>query len=232
MKKCLLIDIDGTITHDPDYSPHGFVEFVLRDILMEKHKINSKEALDWVCRLEKRSPGIGMDPFYAVRHCSLGVDERVFLKRAIEAAKNRLTVFKDAAAGIKNLYKSGYKMFIASNNSINRALIKLKIAGLGTGKRTKYFEHIYGRDIIGCSKDNPEFFRSILERENFDGKNVVMIGDSETADGYVPFSAGIKNCIIVNRSQKEPIIKKAFYTVNSFEGIPQILDRLVKPDKI
>lgn len=224
MKKILLIDIDETITHDLDYDWPGFVELVLRDLLMEKHGIDADTALGWVERMEKRTPGIGRNPFYAVRCFDMGIDAEEYYKKVMEVAKNRLTVFEDTVRTIKELRKAGYVMFIASNNCIDRAMMKLTIAGLATNRRTTYFEHIYGRDILCRSKDDPLFYKEILERENLSGDEVVMIGDDEKCDGHVPLSAGITNSVIINRTQKYPVRKDVFYRVNTFTQVIELMN--------
>ena len=59
---------------------------------------------------------------------------------------------------------------------------------------TTYFSGLFVSDKIGAEKPDPRFFTFCLQRSGFPAEDVLMVGDSLTADIAGAFSVGMDGC--------------------------------------
>ena len=216
--------MDGTITDSGIGCPEiGFFELILRDLLAERNGSPLDEALKEVITLESLVPG--QDPFLALNRHDVGVTAENLWCRIMEERDKYIFPYTDAIGMIEHLQQDGYKLYTASNISRSRILAVLGAIGISSSLQgSPCFIEAYGRDLTGCMKDTPEFYRHLLKRENLNGAETVMIGDSVKDDYLTAKAAGINRSIIVNRQQEAAVIKESGVCyISSLASVPAII---------
>jgi HAD superfamily hydrolase (TIGR01549 family) len=222
----VLIDIDGTLTYQRNprslKGPVNYPNMILTEMLAEKLRVPLDEALEKVINAEE--PCGRKDAFFAVRNNpQWGITEDVHWNKCVQWQKKHLFFYKDAIYMVKELKKKGFTLFIASNNGVKAILLKLSRARLATRDGSQCFSGLFGDDLAGCQKNNPDYFRRLVERTKIVPEESVMIGDSIEQDFLMPREAGFNKVIIINRKQKERILRQEAVFVNSLKTVPRIL---------
>lgn len=162
------------------------------------HRINDQLWLD----LEKGL--LTIDDIHAVRWTrvleALGIEEAKnigveFEKDFVEQLKSEAIPVEGAMELLSYLKKKGYLLTVASNGPWEQQVNRLKLAGM-----LEYFgeENLFTSGEIGCSKPQKKFFDVCLGRlaqktgESLELQNIVMIGDSLTADIGGAKDSGLK----------------------------------------
>lgn len=111
-----------------------------------------------------------------------------------------------------------YTICAASNGSYDQQLHRLTKA-----RMIEYFSHLFVSEKIGFAKPSNLFFEKCLEQlKNVDKSEIILIGDSLTADIEGGRNFGIKTCWY-NHNVKPVNGKEADYTVNLLSEIKNIL---------
>ncbi len=225
MKKILFIDLDNTLIdfnecarHSIinafkelgfDYSPVVFDTFIEENVKiwkrLERGEITKPElrANRWNIILARL--GIDFDGTILEEMFENGVAQGAY---AVEGAYELLDYLQDK-----------YEMYIVSNGFRFVQESRLKI-----GNFNKYFKDIFVSEDIGIPKPAKEFFDYCFESlGNPDKKDIMLIGDSLTADIKGGCDYGI-DTIWFNKNGEENFFPvKPTYTVNKLSDIKNIL---------
>lgn len=105
-------------------------------------------------------------------------------------------ILEEGAVEILEYLKERYMLCVVSNGPYEQQINRLKIGGLD-----KYFSHIFISGKVGYSKPTKEFFdccfKEIKENEipDLEPKDVMIVGDSMTADIGGGKAYGLKTCL-------------------------------------
>lgn len=224
-KKIVLLDLDNTLidfnecarhsiiksfeNHGFTYTEETFKTFITENVKiwkrLEKGEITKADlrANRWNIILEKL--GIDYDGTIIEEEFEKGVAQGAY---AVEGAYELLDY----------LYPK-YELYIVSNGFRFVQESRLKI-----GDFRKYFKDIFLSEDIGIQKPAKEFFDYCFEKlENPEKKDVILIGDSLSADIMGGLNYDIE-CIWFNKNGDElPKDIKPTYTVNTLKEIEEIL---------
>ena len=225
MIKAVLLDVDNTLI---DFNKSAewsikkcFKEYSLEfttEIMRAFHKIN--DSL-WH-RIEEGT--LTKQELHQIRWQTifdeLGIDENgpEFERKFVEYVPVA-GIPVDGAKELLEYLTKKYIICFASNSSKQQQLIKLKKADM-----LKYADHMFISDEIEYAKPAKEFFQVCMEKLHPVTKDeVVLIGDSLTADIAGGVNFGIKTCWF-NFTQTEVLPNiKADYCVNKLSEIKQLL---------
>lgn len=117
-------------------------------------------------------------------------------------------------------YLSGkYRVCITSNAVQEQQVTRLTNAGL-----MRYIDNLFTSGLIGSPKPSRGFFDGCFERlKNIGREEVIVIGDSLTADIKGGIDYGLKTCWFNYAGVTPPKSVKPDYTVDSLEEITKIL---------
>lgn len=111
-----------------------------------------------------------------------------------------------------------YKIHVTSNAPHQQQIIRLKNAGMAD-----YISEFFTSELIGYSKPSKEFFDECFKRlENVSKDEVILIGDSPTADIAGGMSYGIKTCWFNQNFTDKSMIETTF-TISRLEEIRNFL---------
>ena len=137
------------------------------------------------------------------------------------------TIFVEGAEEAVRYLAGKYCLAAASNGPHEQQVYRIRKAGLAS-----CFSHIFISERLGVSKPDPLFFRRCLEEMNtaahisgeipFRREEVLMIGDSLTADMAGAGSFGLKTCYY-DRKKKELPDPPTDYYVQDLHQIPSLL---------
>ena len=94
------------------------------------------------------------------------------------------------------LRRSGWNLFITSNNPSSGILHKLRLAGLAEIWGSPYFNQYLGPCELHCMKKEPEFWRRALAHTGLSASAVTVVGDNPLDDIAAPRAAGISSTIL------------------------------------
>lgn len=125
----------------------------------------------------------------------------------------------DGAYDILDYLSKKYSVSVASNASYEQQLKRLNHADM-----MKYFTHIFNSEQIGYPKPEKKFFDACFERlGNIPKEQVIIIGDSFSADINGGAEYGIKTLWFNYNKIPVPKNVRADFTVNSLDEIKNIL---------
>ena len=158
---------------------------------------------------------------------ALGISRQSYWDKIEHFISQQIEICPDAAHLIQSLPKRGIRLYSATTNSRMAVLSKLAVSGLATIDGSPYFNGFFGGDSFGDpqGKYSPNFFPSIIKEARLNPEKTLMIGDDPEHDLVQPLAAGIKQVVLVQRDQKEPVIKKSdggIY-VNSLEWVLKMI---------
>ena len=201
MIKAVLIDIDDTILDFQAYVKesikNGFERFNLgafdESVYETFKKVNTKlwkEVEDGVITYEDLLKNRWKTVFEELNVNFDGqVFEKYFKKLLFDSG-----IVVEGAKELLDYLKEKYVLCIASNGPYEQQINRLKVGGL-----YDYFDYFVISEGIGLSKPHKEFFEYALNKINEKQfvlpSEVIMIGDSLTADMVGGKNAGIKTCL-------------------------------------
>lgn len=140
---------------------------------------------------------------------SVETDFRSFIKQSC---------FKiDGAKEILSYLHKKYTLCVASNAMLSQQEYRLKKAGL-----LKYFTKLFTSAEIGAEKPAEKFFEKCQESLNCEKGEMLLIGDSLTADIKGAANFGIKSCWYNPNFSDNPYDFSADYTVESLLKIKEL----------
>lgn len=148
-----------------------------------------------------------------IKKCGVEFEE-VFIKYLTESHSE----VPGALSAVKYLSEK-YIICAASNAPHEQQLIRLEKAGM-----LKFITHVFTSEKIGYSKPSREFFDECFRiLKNTRKDEVLIIGDSVSADINGGADYGIKTCWFNHDVIDSPPQLKADYTINSLDEIKSIL---------
>lgn len=229
MLKVIFFDIDNTLLSFDEYvkesMKNGFAKYQLcgyKDEMfsvfnrinntlwqgIEKGEMNFEELRQKRWNLIFEELGISFDGF---------IFEEYFGKCLFESAIPE----KGALELLEYLYGK-YTLCITSNGPYLQQVNRLKISGM-----LPYFSHLFISEEIGSSKPSEDFFRTCLERLNFNMPHeikpheIMIVGDSISSDMIGGMEFGMKTCFYNSRKESLPSGRKVDYEVTLLEEIRQ-----------
>lgn len=223
MIKYVLTDIDGTLTR-VDVS--GGMEFSplthLENLVMEKYRIAREEALARITACGDLNMQC-LSEFLGV----LEIPEEKYFEVLRNDLSHHTVITEDSVIFIKMLKKKKIPLYTASTNSRFMSNVKLSLGGLADRNGTEYFAGYFAGNTFQDPKGkfSPRFFPDILRHGAFNPDCTLMIGDDLQHDFIPALESGIRYCVIVDRSQVEPIRKyNGGIFVNSLEVLAYYLE--------
>jgi FMN phosphatase YigB (HAD superfamily) len=202
---CLLadtvfIDVDDTMTVGcgavpPEPPP---LEALVGDLL----DLPEQDAAKWVESAEARvTERVGRSwPFGVLEQA--GATESQLWAALCRYFRARVRVPPDVMPLLRFLRERQIRVFTATTNPRLYALGKLSTGELANQEGSPYLTDCFGGEEVSVGgKCGPQFFRALLERTGANPHATVMIGDDRTADLSYARQAGIRQVVLVNRSQ-------------------------------
>jgi len=113
---------------------------------------------------------------------------------------------------LQSLKQKGIPMYCASNGFIAVQVNRLTKAGV-----LSYFDKLFVSDAIGYEKPNPAFFAHCLRSTGYSPNEVLMIGDSITADIKGASNAGWNVCYFNKNGKKSGLDCPEICSWNDFD---------------
>lgn len=138
----------------------------------------------------------------------LGLEAEEVRGRVLQWLREDYRADPGAAPVLEHFRKSGLKLWPATTNSGFFCGLKLEAVGLGTVEANPFFEELRGgSEVHPLGKMTSGFFRNLLERAGVAAAEAVHIGDQAVWDRDVPFGAGIRQVILLDRTLSEPAVE-------------------------
>lgn len=152
------------------------------------------------------------------KQCGINEDGVKFEKRFEEGLAESHQPIEGALELLQYL-SSKYDVYIATNGFINAQVNRLSLAGM-----KPYVKGMFISEAIGYAKPSEEFFKHCLsEMGNAEKDEVIIIGDSLSADIIGGVKFGIHTCWLNRTGEKAPDGIKINHTVRHLNEIPDIL---------
>lgn len=221
--RTVLVDIDGTLTRQlkSDVPETNGVDAIAELILRRDH-IPIAETRGKLTRI--------YDPERECLTTKLAlfkISRREFWEHTFENFRRHYRIFPDAVVFLKSLRTLPVKVYTATTNSEFIARMKLA-TGLDSTDWDfcRYLDGYFPGNAFGDprGKCDPEFISKIIRYGNFDPARTVMIGDDPKYDLYPARHAGIRYCVIIDRTSREPWREEnGTIYINSLETVAQAL---------
>ncbi len=115
-------------------------------------------------------------------------DHRESAKRFMDTFDSLSYLLPDAIVTLEKLAK-GASLVMGTNGFARTQRSRIALAGIG-----KYFKAIVISEEVGTQKPEPEFFRTCIERLGLDPAEVLVVGDSPSADISGAIRSGLNAC--------------------------------------
>jgi len=140
------------------------------------------------------------------------LDGMSFQEAFIEAFANSDALTDGVEAVLQHLKDRGIPLYCASNGFYNVQVNRMTKAGV-----LHYFTALFVSDAVGYEKPNPKFFAHCLSKTGFAPDEVLMIGDSITADIKGALSAGWNVCYFNKNGKDSGLSCPEIRSWNEFE---------------
>lgn len=225
MKKIILLDLDNTLIDFNECARHSimnifeelgfdYTEKVFETFICENVKIWKRLEDGEITKAELRANR------WNIILGKLGIDyDGTIIEEKFENGVAQGAYAVEGAYELLDYLYPKYELYIVSNGFRFVQESRLKIGGF-----RKYFKDIFLSEDIGIQKPAKEFFDYCFEKlDNPDKENVILIGDSLSADITGGLSYEI-DCIWFNKNGDEsPYNIKPTYTVGRLKDIEKIL---------
>jgi YjjG family noncanonical pyrimidine nucleotidase len=220
----IFIDIDNTLL-DFDKCAYLSMKSAFEDVGLpfEDYMFDTFERINlslWH-RLEEKI--ISKDQLFKIRWstilAALGFDyDGIDMEKRFKHYICTYAVTIDGAEDILKHLSSKYKVYATSNATYDQQISRLKNAGLD-----KYFDGYFISERAGAEKPSKEFFDYCFGNLTEQIDNIVLIGDSPTADIKGGCQYGLSTIWFNWRGEKLPEGVNPTYIVKSLAEIKKIL---------
>ncbi len=127
-----------------------------------------------------------------------------------EDYRQHTRITDDSVYFLKDARQKNIPVYTASTNSAFSVRLKLSVAGLADIHSSPYLAGYYPGNAFGDprGKMDPDYFVKIMRRGDYDPETTVMVGNEPQYDLEPALRAGIRHCVIVDRTQVAPVIEK------------------------
>ena len=225
MKKIILIDLDNTLIDFNECARHSIMnafeklgleysDRVFETFICENVKIWKRLERGEITKPELRANR------WNIILSRLGIDfDGTILEEMFENGVAQGAYAVDGAYGLLDYLYSKYKLYVVSNGFRFVQESRLKI-----GDFEKYFTDVFVSEDVGIPKPAKEFFDYCFENINNPPKeDVILIGDSITADILGGINYGMDTIWFNKNNEPLPENINPNYTVNTLEEIKNIL---------
>lgn len=224
MKKAVFIDVDNTLLDFNKCAARAVAEIMTAHGIKYRSEFFKvfKSINDDLWRRHEKGI-ITKDELYAIRfnrifaHLDLDMDGKEFEAEFRKKLFHLAEPVDGAAEALKYLH-SKYKVFVASN-----AQQEQQVARLGAAGMLEYIDAVYTSERVGFQKPRKEFFDAIIDDCGYEAEEIVLIGDSQTADVRGGNECGLTT-VWFNFDQEvlRPDVRPD-YIIDSLSEIPSIL---------
>ena len=205
--KTILMDVDGTMTRYSNPKPDSGCHFwnILVKMVMEKYDLTSETA-----EAKIRSCGNTDQECISTFLEPLDICRQTYFDKIVEGFSHSIEIPEDTILFFRAMQKKGIPVCTATTNPPFMTNAKLAVGGIATMEGCKYLtRHHPGNEFNDpLGKFSPHFFPNILKPHGYDPEYTMMIGDEPKRDLYPALEAGIRHCVIIDRSQTEDIVEK------------------------
>jgi YjjG family noncanonical pyrimidine nucleotidase len=225
MKKIIFIDLDNTLIDFNECARHSIInafeelgftytENVFKTFIEENVKIWKRLEKGEITKAELRANR------WNIILGKLGIDfDGTVLEEMFENGVAKGAYAVEGAYDLLDYLYGKYKLYIVSNGFRFVQESRLKI-----GNFEKYFDGLFVSEDIGIAKPAKEFFDYCFEKtDNPDKNEVILIGDSITADISGGINYGIDTIWFNKNYDLIPENNKPAYTVTTLSEIKKIL---------
>ena len=205
--KTILMDVDGTMTRllgaKPAVKRNHWTIFV--DMVMKQHGLSRTEA-------EERIKSYGNVELQCISTFlkPLKICPETYFAELTKLFSETIEIPEDTLLFFRNVKEKGIPLCTATTNPPFMTHAKLSVAGIASLNGCEYLtRHHSGNEFDDpLGKFSPHFFPNILRHHGYDPAYTMMIGDEPKRDLYPALEAGIRYCVIIDRSQTEDIVEK------------------------
>jgi YjjG family noncanonical pyrimidine nucleotidase len=224
MKKAIFLDIDNTLL-DFDKCAHLSMKSSFEDfgIEFEEWMFDTFERVNLSIWRSLEKGYITKPQLFKIRWATVlaaldinfdGIEMETRFKHYI----NTVAITIDYAKEILEYLSKKYKLYATSNATYEQQISRLKNAGFD-----KYFSGYFISEKVGFEKPSKEFFDGCTKDLPYQLDELILIGDSPTADIKGGAQYGIDTIWFDHRGEKLPDIVTPTYTVNHLKEIENIL---------
>lgn len=225
MIKAVLIDIDNTLL-DFDKCAKASIKYAcnVHGIVYEERIFDAFSVINdnfWkmIERGELTKPELHRIRWSTIfKHVGIDSDGPSF-ENTFRYAVTQSAETVDGAEDLLEYLSKKYTVCVASNAAHSQQAQRLEKAGL-----SKYIDKFFVSWDIGFDKPDKRFYQACLDGlDGIDKSQVIMIGDSLTADIQGGINIGIKTCWFNKFNTTTPKDVSFDYTVSRLEEIKKIL---------
>jgi len=232
VRKTIFFDLDGTLLPmDQDVFTNEYFRLLIEALAPLGHSAETLTAAVWkgtgaMVRNDGRrtNEAVFWDTYAAIlgeeARADLPAFERFYERDFIGAARNGCTPGPEAAAGVAELQRRGYRLVLATNPlfPMIAQTQRLEWAGL----RPDNFVWITSYENSRFCKPNPDYYREILTRLSLRPEDCMMVGN-DVGEDMIAETLGMRvflmtRCLI-NRDGRD---------ISAYPqgGFPELLDHL------
>lgn len=224
MKKAIFVDIDNTLL-DFDKCAHLSMKRSFEDfgIPFEDHMFDTFERVNLSIWRSLENGHITKDQLFKIRWstvlAALDINfDGIEMEKQFKQYINTVALTIDYAKEILEYLSAKYKVYATSNATYEQQISRLKNADFD-----KYFSGYFISEQVGFEKPSKEFFDGCFKEIPFSVDEVVLIGDSPTADIRGGAKYGLDTIWFDHRGETLPEGVNPTYTIKHLEEIENIL---------
>ena len=224
MTKIIFIDIDNTLL-DFDKCAYLSMKSAFADcgLPFEDHMFDTFERINLSLWHRLEDGIISKEQLFKIRWSTvlagIGLNyDGVEMENRFKHYLHTYAVTIDGAESLLKYISSKYKVYATSNATYEQQISRLKNAGFD-----KYFDGYFISEKVGAEKPSKEFFDHCLSNLTSSIEEIVLIGDSPTADIKGGSQYGLKTIWFDRRNEKLPEGIVPAYTVKHLSEIKNIL---------
>lgn len=127
----------------------------------------------------------------------------------------------DGALAVCENLSQDHLLYIVTNGGKQTQDARLKGSGLG-----QFFQDVFISEVIGAQKPSPAFFRHVFDRLSpAKPEEMLLVGDSLTADIRGGENAGLDTCWFNPRQLENHLEVRPTYTIKSLEELYALVRR-------
>lgn len=225
MKKIVFIDLDNTLIDFNECARHSIInafeqlgfeytDKVFETFICENVKIWKRLEKGEITKAELRANR------WNIILGRLGIEyDGTVIEEMFENGVAKGAYAVDGAYELLDYLRGKYKLYVVSNGFRFVQESRLKI-----GNFEKYFDNIFVSEDVGIPKPAKEFFDYCFEKlDHPEKEDIILIGDSLTADISGGNSYGIDTIWFNKNNEPLPESVNPTYTVNALKEIENIL---------